>query len=130
MSLSAAPSSAQLMPANAAGISMGHVHLMVRDLEANKKFWSLLGGTPLKIDGTDVMKFPGVLVFLTPATALVGNRPPEALQTICGCPPDGLEPGVLNHLGFLVKDYDAYIAKFKAAGLITKLIYRDPRLQG
>jgi hypothetical protein len=29
---------AQLLPPNGAGVTMGHVHLNVRDVEANKKF--------------------------------------------------------------------------------------------
>ena len=48
------PSWAQLEPPNGLGVTMGHVHLNVRDVEANKRFFALLGGTPLKIDGTEV----------------------------------------------------------------------------
>ncbi len=112
---SPAGSWAQLQAPNEAGVTMGHVHLNVRDVEANKKFWQLLGGTPIEIDGTAVMKFPGVFVFLTPGTPPDGGGPRAAI--ICGCPSDGIEPSVLNHLGFLVKNYDEYMAKFKAAGL-------------
>lgn len=124
-----AASWAQLMPPNEMGVTMGHVHLNVRNVEAQTKFWSLLGGTPLKIDGTDVMKFPGVFVFLTPGRPDVGSGPPAELQVICGCPSDGFEPGVLNHLGFLVRDFDDYMAKFKAAGLTLKGIPGGGRRQ-
>ena len=124
-----AASRAQLLPPNEAGVTMGHVHLNVRDVEANKKFWALLGGTPLKIDGTEVMKFPGVFVFLTPGTPPVGGGPPAQLQVICGCPSDGFEPSVVNHLGFLVKNWDEYMAKFKAAGLTMKGIPGTGRRQ-
>ncbi len=75
------------------------MHLNVRDLQAHKKFWRMLGGTPHKIDGTDVMKFPGVFVFMTPGRPPVGT-PPAQLQVLCGCPSDGFEPGVIKHLGF------------------------------
>jgi catechol-2,3-dioxygenase len=27
---------------------MGHLHLVVRDVDAQKKFWIALGGTPVK----------------------------------------------------------------------------------
>ena len=57
--------SAQLFAPNKAGVSMGHLHYQVRDLEANKRFWSALGGQAIRIGGTDVMKFPDVLVFLS-----------------------------------------------------------------
>lgn len=120
--------SAQLLPPNEMGVTMGHVHLNVRDLEAHKKFWGMLGGTPLKIDRTDVMKFPGVFVFMTPGRPPVGT-PPAQLQVLCGCPSDGFEPGVINHLGFLVQNFDDYMARFKAAGLILKDIPGGGRRQ-
>ena len=119
-----AASWAQLLAPNEVGVTMGHVHLNVRNLEANKRFWALLGGTPFKIDGTEVMKFPGVFVFLTPGTPPDGGGPPANLQVICGCPSDGFEPGVINHLGFLVRDFDDYMARFKAADLKMKEIGR------
>ena len=50
---------------NAAGVAMGYLHLNVTDVEANKKFWTELGGTVAKLDETAVMKFPGILIFLT-----------------------------------------------------------------
>jgi len=125
----AAASWAQLLPPNEAGVTMGHVHLHVRDVEANKKFWELLSGTALRIDGTDVMKFPGVFIFLTPGTPPDGGGPPSNLQVICGCPADGFEPSVVNHLGFLVRNFDEYMAKFKAAGLTLKGIPGTGRRQ-
>ena len=119
----------QTLPPNELGVSMGHVHLTVRDVEANKKFWAILGGTPLKIDETDVMKFPGVFVFMTPGNPMPTKAPPTELTVLCGCPSDGLEPSVLNHLGFLIKDWDAYVAKVKAAGLTMKEIPGTGRRQ-
>jgi catechol 2,3-dioxygenase-like lactoylglutathione lyase family enzyme len=121
--------SAQLFPPNEKGVTMGHVHLTVRDMDGNKKFWALLGGVSLTIDGTDVMKFPGVFVFMTPGTPALGAPPPAELQVICGCPSDGIEPSVLNHLGFLIKDWDPFIAKIKAAGLTLKGIPGTGRRQ-
>ena len=112
-----AASWAQLEPPNELGVTMGSIHLSVRDVEANKKFWALMGGTSLQIDGTEVMKFPGVFVFLTPGTPPDGGGPPVQMQMLCGCPFDGIEPSVANHLGFLVRDYDEFFAKFKAAGV-------------
>jgi catechol 2,3-dioxygenase-like lactoylglutathione lyase family enzyme len=95
-----ASSWAQLLAPNDAGVTMGQLHLIVRDVDANKKFWMLLGGTPVKVDGTEVMKFPGVLVFLTPGT------------------PSGNNKGtVIDHPGFQYPNGDEIMAKLKAAGL-------------
>jgi catechol 2,3-dioxygenase-like lactoylglutathione lyase family enzyme len=75
---------------------MGHLHYHVRDVEANKRFWSALGGQAIKIAGTDVMKFPGVLVFLS-------NLPSSG----------GADTSVLNHVAFRVPS----LSKVEAAGL-------------
>jgi catechol 2,3-dioxygenase-like lactoylglutathione lyase family enzyme len=88
--------SAQLFVPNKAGVSMGHLHYHVRDVEANKKFWSALGGQPIKIGGIDVMKFPDVLVFLS-----------------SGSPAGGADGSILNHVAFRVPA----LAKVEAAGL-------------
>ena len=63
---SAGAPGAQLAGPNEIGVSMGHWHLNVHDVEANKKFWTLLGGTVTpRQGGADFIKFPGVLVLLT-----------------------------------------------------------------
>ena len=36
---SVTPARAQLAPPNAAGITYGHVHLNVKDIEVHKKLW-------------------------------------------------------------------------------------------
>ncbi|MGA7236148.1 MAG: hypothetical protein WBY44_10740 [Bryobacteraceae bacterium] len=46
---------------NDAGVSMGHIHLTVRDIEAKESFFKLLGGTPVSNGPLRVIKFPGVL---------------------------------------------------------------------
>jgi catechol 2,3-dioxygenase-like lactoylglutathione lyase family enzyme len=88
--------SAQLFTPNRTGVSMGHLHYYVRDVEVNKRFWSTLGGQAIKVGGADVMKFPGVLVFLSG-----------------GAPSGGTEGSVLNHVAFRVPS----LAKVEAAGL-------------
>ena len=40
-----AASWSQVPAQNETGVAMGHVHLNVRDVEANRKFWIELGGT-------------------------------------------------------------------------------------
>src|SRR5215472_11963441 len=60
----AAPLRAQLYPPNEAGVSMGAWHTIVRDVDTTRKWWELWGGTPIKIEGVDVMKFRGVFIFM------------------------------------------------------------------
>ncbi len=57
---------AQLYPQNEAGVTLAAWHTTVRDVDASKKFWSLFGGIPMKIEGVDVVELRGVLVFLHP----------------------------------------------------------------
>src|ERR1019366_7160364 len=103
------------------GVAMGLVDLNVRNVDANKKFFALLGGTSVKIDGTEVMKFPGVFFFLNtgkPAGGIQKNdvNPFAPHGGVCACPGDG-EQSVLNHLGFVVRNYDEIIAKLKSGGV-------------
>ena len=60
------PCEAQLYFQNAAGVTFGSVHTVVRNVEATKKFWMLFGAKPMTIDGVDVMKLPGAFIFLHP----------------------------------------------------------------
>src|SRR5258706_10547826 len=82
---SVASSWAQLDPPNEAGVTFAQWYTVVRDVNASKKFWIGLGGKPLKIDGTDVVKFPGVFVFISR-----------------GKPSGGSFGSAVNHVGFLV----------------------------
>jgi catechol 2,3-dioxygenase-like lactoylglutathione lyase family enzyme len=93
-----AASRAQLYPPNEAGVTFGQWGTIVRDVDNTKKFWVAMGGTPIKIDGTDVMKFHGVLVFLTPGTPTGGS----------------VGTGV-NHIGFGVPSVRNLFDKAKAA---------------
>jgi catechol 2,3-dioxygenase-like lactoylglutathione lyase family enzyme len=85
----------QLSPPNKSGVTMGHLHYKVRDVEANKKFWIALGGKPTKLGTTEVIKFPDVLVLLTQGESSGGT--------------DG---SVVNHVAFRVQSLE----KIEAAG--------------
>src|SRR6266478_1879221 len=78
---------AQVAAPNPAGVSLGQWHTIVRDVEVTKRFWMLFGGTPITVDGIDVIKFHGVLIFLQP-----------------GSPSGGSEGTVVDHVGFGVSD--------------------------
>jgi catechol 2,3-dioxygenase-like lactoylglutathione lyase family enzyme len=109
MLCSSAESWAQLRSPNEAGVALGHWHTIVRDLDATKKFWTILGGTPMKIDGVDVMKFPGVFIFMTPGSPSAGSR-----------------GSVVDHIGFGVLDPEASIAKWSAAGVKVGKVNKSP----
>ena len=95
---------AQAAPPNEAGVTMGHWHLNSRDVEANKKIFVALGGVAAKPGDFDIVKFPGVVVFLH----LRPGSPPAT---------GGTEGTLINHVGFLVPNVQDAVAKWKAAGL-------------
>ena len=94
-------SRAQLAPPNEMGVSMGHVHLLVRDVEATKKFLTDIGGMAVKLGPNDMMKFPG---------GVIGMRK--------GDPASGT--GGVDHIGFQVKSGAGLMDKFAAMGLKTE----------
>src|SRR5216684_5400198 len=99
----ASVSRAQLAAPNETGVTMGHVHLVMQDVEAGKKFWLAMGATPTKLGANDFMKFPGVLILLRK-----------------GEPSGGSVGSVVNHVGFMVPNIQESVAKWKAAGLKTE----------
>ena len=96
---------AQLQPPNGVGVTLGHFHTVVRDVAATKRFWTSLGGSAITVDGTDVMKFPGVFIFLTK-----------------GEPSGGSYGSVVNHVGFMVPNDEEAIAKWKAEGVTAEYL--------
>lgn len=86
----AGPASAQLSQPNAAGVAMGHLHYLVRDVAANKAFWQKLGGEPVMLGTTEGVKFPDVIVLLRQGAAAAGT--------------DG---SVVNHVAFRVRSLRA-----------------------
>jgi hypothetical protein len=54
----------QAFPPNAMGVTMGHWHLNSRDIDANRKIFVAMGGTAMKAGAFDVVRFPGVIVYL------------------------------------------------------------------
>jgi glucose/arabinose dehydrogenase len=90
---------------NAAGVAMGHLHYAVRDLEANARFWTALGGTAATAGAARLVKFPDVVVWLTP-----------------GLPSGTSDGAVLNHVAFRVRT----LAQVEAAGLKVDRLAQFP----
>lgn len=89
------PAAAELAEPNAAGVAMGHLHYVVRDIDANRRFWVSLGGEAMRVGDDEVIAFRDVLVILTE-----------------GEPAAGTEGSVVNHVAFRVRS----IADVEAAG--------------
>ena len=97
----ALPALAQLAPANDAGVALGHIHLAVKDVEAQKPFWTtMLGGTLVTNGPLTLIEFPGVYIMLR-------QGDPAASQS----------PSIVDHFGFVYKDLAAARDRWKAAGV-------------
>jgi catechol 2,3-dioxygenase-like lactoylglutathione lyase family enzyme len=91
---------AQLVSHPDAPIRIGHYHLNVTSIDAQKKFWvDTLGGTAMKFGSIDVVKFPDAFIFLR-------------VQK-----PTGPTRGTaFDHIGFAVPNVPAMAMKLAAAG--------------
>ena len=96
----APPLHAQLAPYDGAGMTYGHVHLNVSDLELHKELWvTQFGGELVERGPLTVMKFPGMLVALREREP---NMPmPET---------------VMDHFGFKVRDIEDVLDRWRRAG--------------
>jgi catechol 2,3-dioxygenase-like lactoylglutathione lyase family enzyme len=92
---------AQVPAFNAAGVTMGHHHLMVPDPAAQEKIWvEVLGGEASGNAPLRFIKLPGTFLILS-----TGNTT------------EGSEGSALDHFAFAVKDYEGTRDKLKAAGV-------------
>jgi catechol 2,3-dioxygenase-like lactoylglutathione lyase family enzyme len=76
---------AELSKPNAAGVAMGHLHYVVNDVEATRRFWLQLGGSPARVGSIEAVEFPDVLVLI--------ER---------GAPSGTSEGAIVNHVAFRV----------------------------
>jgi catechol 2,3-dioxygenase-like lactoylglutathione lyase family enzyme len=100
--LIAGPAGAQPAPFNEAGVTMGHWHVVSKDVEANKKIFLGMGGKLFMIGANPMMMFPGVYINLT-----LGTEKGDG----------GTQSSVVNHVGFIVNNVQEQVAKWKAAGV-------------
>lgn len=98
--LLAADARAQLATPGPSGVVMGHVHVVGRDLDAHRRFWTALGATPTKNGTLEMMQFPGGYVNLRQ-----------------GEPTGGSVGSSVDHIGFNVKRMSEWVPKWQAAGL-------------
>ena len=99
--VSSTPALAQLAPPNDMGVALGHLHVAVKDVEAQKRVWTeMLGGTLVTNGPLTLIQFPGIFVML---------RQADAAEPAAG--------SVFDHFGFVYKDIAAARARWKAAGV-------------
>ncbi len=98
--LAAGTMQAQIVPFSESGIAMGHIHLNVADIEAQKKFWiSQFDAQPLEHKGFEGVKVPGMLILFTQ------KAPTHTSQST-----------VLDHFGFKVRSREEMITNARASG--------------
>jgi|SRR5579871_1072474 len=99
--ITAASALAQLAPPNAAGVTMGHVHFMVKDVEAQKRFWiEQLGGIEVHNGSLSLIQMPGVYIMFRQ-----------------GDPSGPQEGAIVEHVSFVVKNLQESMANWKAKGV-------------
>lgn len=107
-----APVSADLAAPNTAGVTFGHIHLVVEDADAETRaFEQVLGARAIAASALKPLELPGIFVLVTKA------RTPG--------PRSGTMGSAVHHIGFLVKDYAAIKAKAQAAGLPVQELTPD-----
>jgi len=102
------PAHAQLVTPGEAGVVLGHLHLLARDVEATKKFFVVLGGTPVQNGSLQLIQFPGVFVMIRE-----------------GQPAGPMASAVVNHVGLNVPELKTAVARWRAAGLTVDVTRDD-----
>jgi catechol 2,3-dioxygenase-like lactoylglutathione lyase family enzyme len=103
LAASAASLFAQTAAPNGSGVSVGHVHMILGDPDAQKKLWvDILGAEVTHAGALEALKLPGVFI---------------VLQKGRTAPADGSDGSTVNHFGFLVKNLADVKAKLTATGV-------------
>jgi catechol 2,3-dioxygenase-like lactoylglutathione lyase family enzyme len=110
--LTAGTAAAQPAPFNEIGVTMGHWHIISKDVDANTKILLAMGGKLFMPGGNPLVMFPGVYINL-----VLGTEKGDG----------GTEGSVVNHVGFVVDNVQQRVAQWKAAG-VTVLPGNDNRL--
>jgi catechol 2,3-dioxygenase-like lactoylglutathione lyase family enzyme len=99
LSVGASTAFAQLAAPNSTGVAMGHIHLNVHDLDVSRQFYVGVGGKAVRNGTLDMVEFPGAYIVLRKQD-----------------PTGGSVGTVVDHFGFLVRNIDENLAKWKGLG--------------
>ena len=100
--LAAGTAAAQPAPVNQAGVTMGHWHIVSKDVEANKKLFLAMGGKLYMPGGNPLIMFPGLYINL-----VLNDEKGDG----------GTVGSVVDHVGFIVDNVQKRVAEWKAAGV-------------
>lgn len=96
-----ATAQAQVLPFNSAGVTMGHHHIMVPDVERQQEIWvDILGGEASGNAPLLFVKFPGIFLILSNGGGTEGTR-----------------GSALDHFAFNLRDLNGTRDKLAAAGV-------------
>ena len=106
--LAAAPAAGQLEAAAEGPVAIGHHHLNTTDVEASKRFWTLLGAQPVSLGPLQALLLPNLVVALTPKAT------DAEIESSFG--------SVVNHIGIQMPDVAVVLDRLRAAGfaVVTK----------
>jgi catechol 2,3-dioxygenase-like lactoylglutathione lyase family enzyme len=102
LTVSAGTGFAQPAPFNEIGVTMGHWHIISKDVEANKKLFLAMGGKLFLPGGNPLIMFPGIYINLN-----LGDEKGTG----------GTQGSAVNHVGFIVNNIQERVAQWKAAGV-------------
>jgi hypothetical protein len=98
--VAAVPMLAQLAPPNSAGVTMGHIHYTVKDVDAQKRFWmDAFHAVEVHNGPLSLIQLPGVYIMFRKGD-------------VTG-PQDG---ATVEHVSFTVKNLKESMADWKARG--------------
>jgi creatinine amidohydrolase len=99
--IGASTAAAQVARPNAAGVSWGHIHLNVSDIEQHTQIWTEhFGGHVVDFDLVHTISLPNT-------TIMLNERPPTG----------GTQGSSVDHFGFSVPDVAAFLERWRADGL-------------
>ena len=101
LAVAASQASAQLAVPNEAGLTYGHVHLNVTDMERHKELWvKHFGGTVVQKGNLTAIRMPNMAI-------LLADRAPTG----------GSQGTVMDHFGFKVRNLAKFLEQWRADGL-------------
>jgi len=104
---------AQLLPPNQSGVSLGHIHLLVADPEAQKKIWVEALGAEVTHSGTlELLRLPGIYIIVGKART---------------APTEGTEGSTVHHIGFEVKDLATVRGRLDALHVESAPVNGNPK---
>ena len=108
LAVTGSPAAAQLAPPNGDGITFGHVHLNVTDLELHKRVWvDHFKGQWVAREPVEAVWLPGVLLMFNETEPTAGSQ-----------------GSVMDHIGFKVRDYDGFLEQWRADGFEVQREFR------